>query len=69
MDLTLILISHDLGVVRHLCERVAVMRQGRVIEFGPTPEIFADPKESYTRDLLAAIPRIAMAETQGTTTR
>jgi peptide/nickel transport system ATP-binding protein len=69
MDLTLILISHDLGVVRHLCERVAVMRQGRVIEFGPTPEIFADPKESYTRDLLAAIPRIATAETRGTPTR
>lgn len=66
MNLTLILISHDLGVVRHLCERVAVMRQGRVIEFGPTPEIFADPKEPYTRDLLAAIPR--MAETFGTET-
>jgi peptide/nickel transport system ATP-binding protein len=58
MNLTLILISHDLAVVRHLCERVAVLRNGRLVEFGATEQIFAAPRESYTRDLLAAIPRI-----------
>jgi peptide/nickel transport system ATP-binding protein len=59
MNLTLVLISHDLAVVRHLCERVAVMRHGRLVEYGPTADIFAAPREAYTRELLAAIPRIA----------
>ena len=58
MDLTLILMSHDLAVVLHLCEHVAVMRDGRLVEFGPKEQIFAAPRESYTRVLLAAIPRI-----------
>ena len=58
MNLTLILISHDLAVVRHLCEQVAVMRNGKLVEFGATEQIFAAPRESYTRDLLAAIPRM-----------
>jgi peptide/nickel transport system ATP-binding protein len=58
MNLSLVLISHDLAVVRHLCERVAVMRQGRLVEYGPTTDIFESPSESYTRELLAAIPRI-----------
>jgi peptide/nickel transport system ATP-binding protein len=59
MNLSLVLISHDLAVVRHLCERVAVMRQGRLVEYGTTADIFAAPREAYTRELLAAIPRIA----------
>jgi peptide/nickel transport system ATP-binding protein len=58
MNLTLILISHDLAVVRYLCERVVVMRHGRLIESGPTEQIFAAPQEGYTRELLAAIPRM-----------
>ncbi len=58
MQLTLILISHDLAVVRHLCEHVAVMRNGRLVEFGPTEQIFGEPREAYTRELLAAIPSI-----------
>lgn len=58
MNLSIILISHDLAVVRHLCERVAVMRQGRLVEYGTTSDIFAAPREPYTRELLAAIPRI-----------
>ena len=59
MNLSLVLISHDLAVVRHLCERVAVMRHGRLVEYGPTEAIFAAAREAYTRELLAAIPRIA----------
>jgi peptide/nickel transport system ATP-binding protein len=58
MDLSLIVISHDLAIVRHLCERVAVMRHGRVVEYGRTTEIFAAPREAYTRELLAAIPHL-----------
>jgi peptide/nickel transport system ATP-binding protein len=62
MNLTLILISHDLAVVRHLCERVAVMREGRLVEAGPTEEVFARPREDYTKALLAAIPDIRRRE-------
>jgi peptide/nickel transport system ATP-binding protein len=62
MNLTLILISHDLAVVRHLCERVAVMRHGRMVEAGPTEEVFARPREDYTKALLAAIPDMRRRE-------
>jgi oligopeptide/dipeptide ABC transporter ATP-binding protein len=62
MNLTLIFISHDLGVVRHLCRKLAVMYLGRIVEYGPTKEIFEDPKHPYTRALIEAMPRIG-AET------
>ncbi len=55
-QLALILISHDLEVVRRVCERVIVMRHGRVVEEGPAERIFAAPQAGYTRELLAAIP-------------
>ena len=58
LGLTLMLISHNLAVVRHLCDRVAVMYLGRIIEVGPTEQLFADPQHPYTRGLLAAIPRL-----------
>jgi len=54
--LTLVVISHDLGVVREICDRVAVMYLGEFVEVGPTEELFADPKHPYTRALLSSIP-------------
>ena len=59
MGLTLLFISHDLGVVRHLCRRVAVMYLGRIVEMGPTEELFENPQHPYTRALIEAIPRMA----------
>ncbi len=56
LDISLLLISHDLSVVRYICSRVLVMHQGYVVESGLTEEIFADPQHDYTRTLLAAVP-------------
>jgi peptide/nickel transport system ATP-binding protein len=54
--LTYLFIAHDLSVVRHICDRVAVMYLGNVMELGPTEEIFQNPKNPYTHSLLSAIP-------------
>ena len=58
LGLTLLFISHNLAVVRHLCDRVAVMYLGRIIEVAPTEELYAGPRHPYTSGLLAAIPRM-----------
>src|SRR3954447_2671146 len=52
LDLTYLFISHDLGVVRHVSDRVVIMYLGRVVESGPTGEIFTSPNHPYTRALL-----------------
>lgn len=56
MDMSYVLISHDLGVVRQLSKRVMVMFDGRIVEEGPTEQVFEDPRDGYTRRLLDAIP-------------
>ncbi|WP_193565048.1 ABC transporter ATP-binding protein [Natronorubrum aibiense] len=56
VGLSIVLISHDLGVVRQLCDRIAVMYLGEIVERGPTEDVFTDPQHPYTRALLASIP-------------
>ncbi|MBZ9719917.1 ABC transporter ATP-binding protein [Mesorhizobium sp. AD1-1] len=55
---TLVYVSHDLNVVARMCERVLVMRKGKVLEDGPTEEVFNNPKTDYARTLIAAIPKL-----------
>lgn len=57
-QLTLIFVSHDLSVIRRVCDQVAVLRGGRLVESGPTERVYTDPQDQYTRDLLAAVPTL-----------
>ncbi|MEL4318438.1 ABC transporter ATP-binding protein [Leifsonia sp. YIM 134122] len=56
--LSLLFISHDLGVVRHMSDTVAVMRDGRIVEHGDAERVFTDPQHEYTRSLIADAPRL-----------
>ena len=56
LDTSFLFISHDLGVIAELCDRVLVLANGRVVENGPTTEVFDSPSNPYTRRLLDAIP-------------
>ena len=56
LGLTLAFISHDLSVIRRLCDNVMVLHRGEIVEMAPTAEIFAAPQNDYTRRLLDAIP-------------
>lgn len=56
MDLTMMFIAHDLGVVRHMCRHIGIMYHGRLVEEGTTEEIFSNPQHIYTKRLIAAIP-------------
>jgi len=61
LGLALLLITHNLGVVSAVCDRVAVMYLGRIVEAAPTSTLLADPRHPYTRRLLAAVPRLGAA--------
>jgi len=65
LGLTLLFISHDLAVVRHISERVIVMYLGRVVEDRPTEDLFADPRHPYTAALMAAAPRLGAKKRSG----
>jgi ABC-type oligopeptide transport system ATPase subunit len=54
--LTYLFVAHNLDVVRNFCDRVAVMRKGRIVELAPTARIFSDPQHAYTKILLSAVP-------------
>jgi ABC-type oligopeptide transport system ATPase subunit len=56
MGLSLAFISHDLSVVRHLCDRIVIMKSGEIVETGSTAETFLSPKSDFTRSLISAIP-------------
>jgi oligopeptide/dipeptide ABC transporter ATP-binding protein len=58
LGLTMLFISHDLGVVRHISDRIAVMYLGRIVETGPTADVYARPRHPYTRALLDSVPKL-----------
>nr|WP_256534045.1 ABC transporter ATP-binding protein [Halovivax cerinus] len=61
-DLTYLFISHDLGVIRHICDRIAVMYLGEIVEIAPADELFENPQHPYTEALLESVPRASTAE-------
>jgi peptide/nickel transport system ATP-binding protein len=58
LNLTYLLISHDLGIIRHMCDHIGIMYKGRYVERGTTADIFNDPQHIYTKRLISAIPDI-----------
>jgi oligopeptide/dipeptide ABC transporter ATP-binding protein len=58
LGISLLMISHNLAAVRHVCDRVAVMYLGKIVEVGVTSEVFTDPRHPYTRSLLNSVPQV-----------
>jgi ABC-type dipeptide/oligopeptide/nickel transport system ATPase component len=57
-EMTLVFVSHDLGVVAALCDEIVILERGRIVEAGATRKILADPQHRYTRTLLDSVPRM-----------
>ncbi|MDN5962222.1 MAG: ATP-binding cassette domain-containing protein [Propionibacterium sp.] len=64
-ELTLLFVSHDLEVVRHVCDSVVVMKSGRIVEHGSIEQVYEHPSQEYTRTLLASIPRLRATGPRG----
>lgn len=62
LGMAIIMITHDLGIVASMCEKIAVMYAGRIVEYGTTDEIFYEPKHEYTKGLLRSIPKLDAKE-------
>jgi len=56
-DLTIVFVTHDLHVARFLCDRIAIMYFGKLVEVGPTDQVYADPRHPYTRELLGTLDK------------
>ncbi|MDJ0993742.1 MAG: ABC transporter ATP-binding protein [Dinoroseobacter sp.] len=65
LGLTMLFISHDLPVVRQMCDRVGVMRHGKLVELAETEELFANPRDSYTKELLGLMPKLEGLSMEG----
>jgi oligopeptide/dipeptide ABC transporter ATP-binding protein len=65
LGITLVMISHDLAVIRQVCDQVAVMYLGRVVESATAAQLFSEPRHPYTRALLAAVPRLGSEQVPG----
>ena len=59
LGLSMLFISHDMAVIRHMCDRIAVMQDGSIVEIGDRDEVIDSPKAEYTRQLLEAVPQVA----------
>jgi ABC-type glutathione transport system ATPase component len=64
LDLSILLIAHDLAVVKNVCDRVCVMQRGLFVDSGTAIEVFSNPRSDYTKKLLAAVPDVARALAQ-----
>jgi oligopeptide/dipeptide ABC transporter ATP-binding protein len=64
LGLTMLFISHDLGIIRHVSDRIAIMYLGRIVELGPTEAVYAAPKHPYTRALLDSVPKLVTQSTE-----
>ena len=67
MGMAQLFITHDLAVAKHLCDRVAVLHRGRIVEEGPAAQVLSSPTHSYTRELLAAVPENRLHQMEGPT--
>ena len=56
LGLTYVFVAHDIGIVRHVSDRIAVMHEGKIVEEGPADRVCEQPRDAYTKQLLAAVP-------------